>query len=118
MVAKDVLEVRVAMRVHQETGAPIGFSNIEDGYVHEKWAIFNDGAGNRIFISGSLNESKTALVHNAENIDLQADWWEGMERRSLEDAQAAFDALWNNKSPYTRVLSLPEAVRQRFVQIR
>jgi hypothetical protein len=45
-----------------------------DGYVHMKWAIFTDAAGNRLYASGSLNESRTGLALNAENFDVHGDW--------------------------------------------
>jgi len=76
---------------------------------------FSDSRGNRIYISGSLNESKTALVLNAENITLHADWWNDLERQRAEEAQQDFDRIWADKSPYLRVLSLPEAVRQKLI---
>jgi len=117
MVARNHLEVRVAFRVHQKTGAPIPFSSVQDGYVHEKWAIFTDREGHRLYISGSLNESKTALALNAENIDVHADWWGGIDRQRIDEAAAGFEILWNDQNPYLRVFTLPEAVRQRLIEI-
>ena len=117
MVSKGVLDVRVAFRVHKETGKPLAMSAFDDGYVHEKWAVFTDSAGRRIYISGSLNESKSALVHNAENIDVHAEWWGDIERKRVEDAVEGFEALWENLNPYVRVMSLPEAVKERLINI-
>ena len=42
MVSSGCLEVRVVFRVHGQTGRPLPFESREDGYVHEKWAIFTD----------------------------------------------------------------------------
>lgn len=117
MVANGILDVRVAFRVHKETGKPLPMSAFDDGYVHEKWAVFTDGEGRRIYISGSLNESKNALVHNAENIDVHAEWWGDIERKRVEEAAEVFEALWDNRNPYVRVMSLPEAVKQRLIEI-
>lgn len=117
MVAKGYLEVRVAFRVHNQTGKPLVFSATEDGYVHEKWAVFTDVEGNRLYVSGSLNESKTALVQNAENIDVHADWWGDIERRRADEAQMAFENIWSDRNPHLRVMTLPEAVKQRLVKI-
>ena len=97
MVGKGHLEVQVAFRV-----------NAPDGYVHEKWAVFTDEQGNRLAIAGSLNESRTALVHNAENIDVHADWWNDLEERRVNDAGLSFETLWQDQSPCLRVLPLPE----------
>jgi len=117
MVARGVLEVRVAFRIHVETGKPLPFSSAEDGYVHEKWAVFTDEEGNRLYVTGSLNESRTALVLNAENIDVHADWWNEIARQRAGDAQAAFENIWNDQNPHLRVLPLPEAVRERLIRI-
>jgi hypothetical protein len=75
MVARGMQEVRVAFRVHGSKGDPLPADSKVDGYVHEKWALFEDAFGNCIRVSGSLNESKTALVRNAENISLDLSWW-------------------------------------------
>lgn len=117
MVSHGYLEVRVAFRIHKETEEPIPFSSTDDGYVHEKWAIFVDTEGNRIYISGSLNESKTALSLNAENIDVHADWWSEIEKYRADDAENAFERIWNDQSPHLRVLTLPEAIKKRLIQI-
>jgi len=117
MIARGHLEIRVAFRIHKETGNPLPFQSGLDGYVHEKWGLFFDGEGNRLYVSGSLNESRTALVQNAENIDVHADWWNAIERQRADDAGMAFEGLWNNKNPHLRVLSLPEAVKQKLIKI-
>ncbi|MCF8095875.1 MAG: hypothetical protein K9J79_11005 [Desulfobacteraceae bacterium] len=117
MVASGCLEVRVAFRVHGQTGEPLPFESREDGYVHEKWAVFTDAAGDRIYISGSLNESRRALVHNAENINLHTSWWGRSDQQRIEEAAASFETLWKNENPFIRVLTLPEAVTQRLIHI-
>jgi len=117
MVSRGILDVRIAFRVHLETGDPLDFTETIDGYVHEKWAVFKDASGNRIHISGSLNESKQALVHNAENIDIHAEWWGDIDRQRVDEAEIEFERLWNDENPYIRVLTLPEAVQQRMIDI-
>jgi hypothetical protein len=117
MVAQEHLEVRVAFRVHGKTGAPMIYGDTRDGYVHEKWAVFTDEEGDRLYIAGSLNESRTALELNAENIDVHGDWWNDLERRRTDDADHAFGSLWQDENPHLRVLPLPEAVRQRLIRI-
>lgn len=117
MVAQGFLEVRVAFRVHKDTGEALSFSSSEDGYVHEKWAVFKDQNEDRIYITGSLNESRTALVLNAENIDIHADWWNDIEKQRVDEAQTDFKNIWNNNSPYLRVLSLPDAVKEKLIRI-
>jgi len=117
MVSQGFLELRVAFRLHGKTSEPLPFESQEDGYVHEKWALFRDKAGHRILASGSLNESKTALVHNAENLTIDCDWWEGPSADRIGDHQKDFDALWEDRHPHFRVLTLPEAVHRKLVRM-
>jgi hypothetical protein len=66
MVANGYLELRVGLRVHGKQGTPRPLDYAQDGYLHEKWPLFSDDQA-ALFISGSLNESLTALAVNAEN---------------------------------------------------
>jgi ERCC4-related helicase len=116
MVAHGRLEIRVAFRVHAHTGKPLLADAVDDGYVHEKWAIFGDGVGDRVYISGSLNESRTALQINAENIEVHCSWEGAREKQRADEAEQAFHNLWTDNNPSMRVLPLPEAVRQRLIQ--
>ncbi|MCL6638541.1 MAG: helicase [Firmicutes bacterium] len=116
MVARGYLEVRVAFRVHGETGEPLPVDAVDDGYVHEKWFVLYDEYGNRLYGAGTLNESKTALVLNAENIDIHCDWWGETDRLRAEKAAGDFENLWAGRVRHMPVMSLPEAVRKRLVR--
>lgn len=116
MIAHGYLDVKVAFRVHRQTGEALSFEDVSDGYVHEKWFILTDEHGNRLYGSGSLNESKTALDLNAENIDIHCDWWGEREKRRVEQSAFAFEQLWQNRVPHMPVISLPDAVRQRLIR--
>ena len=118
MVASGQLEVRVAFRVDARTGDPISVDSVEDGYVHEKWFIMHDGDGHRLYGSGSLNESRTALVKNAENIDVHCDWLGGSDSARVEDAQQSFLDLWENRNPHMKVMPIPDAVRERLIRLK
>lgn len=60
MLKAGCIEIRVALHRHRKTGVAIPYDSREDGYVHEKWAVFEDAQGNRLIAEGSLNESRTA----------------------------------------------------------
>lgn len=117
LVAHQFLEIRVAFRVHARTGKPLSVTATEDGYVHEKWAVFADAEGNRLYASGSLNESRTALVLNAENLDVHCSWRGATELQRIEEAEGDFQRLWENRHPCMRVLTLPEAVRLQLIRL-
>ncbi len=117
MVAHEYLEIRVAFRVSLVTGKPITYNSTEDGYVHEKWAIFYDTEGNRILASGSLNESERALQKNAENLDINAEWWNDVAKSKVDEAEEDFDLLWKDKVPHIKVFTLPQAIKEKLVRI-
>ena len=70
-----------------------------------------------MYVSGSLNESRTALMINAENLDVHGDWWNDIARSRADDAENTFDTIWNNENPHLKVLPLPEAVEKRLIAI-
>ena len=117
MVANGYLELRVAFRVHAETREPIPFDAGDDGYFHEKWFVMTDAFGDSICGSGSLNESKTALVHNFENVTVFCSWRGGRDLLETERLQRDFEVLWNDEAPHLAVKRLPDAVRERLIRI-
>ncbi|MBW1953789.1 MAG: DEAD/DEAH box helicase family protein, partial [Deltaproteobacteria bacterium] len=117
LLAQGHLEIKVAFRVNAQTGQPLPFDSVEDGYVHMKWGIFRDREGNRLYITGSLNESKQALTLNAENIDVHCDWRSETDRLRVEEAEQEFERLWADENPSLKVLTLPEAVKQRLIKV-
>jgi hypothetical protein len=116
MVARDRLEARVAFRVHARTGRPLTAESVADGYVHMKFAVLRDARGDRLYISGSLNESRTALNLNAENIDVHCSWRGEDAAARVADAERRFALLWEDKNAAMRVMPLPEAVRRRLIE--
>ncbi len=118
MVAREKLEVRVAFRVSSVTGKPVAVDSCEDGYVHEKWFVMQDADGNRISGGGSLNESKTALTLNAENVDVFCEWEGSKFHQRVEQDVKAFDELWNNVNPHMKVYPLPKAVKEKLVKLK
>ena len=117
MLAHGHLEIRVAFRVHAESGDPLVVDSVSDGYVHEKWAVFRDAVGDRLYVTGSFNESRMALVSNAENVDVHRDWTSEENRRRADQAETRFERVWRNENPSLSVLTLPEAVKQRLIKI-
>lgn len=117
LVSMGVLEIKVAFRVHKETGDPLSVESTADGYVHEKWAVFVDGEGNAIRIDGSLNESKTALSINAENVLLHCSWWDARSGRQTRKALEDFEHLWRHGSEGIRVMALPDAVNASLIRM-
>lgn len=118
MVASRQLEVKVAFRINALTHKPISVDSTEDGYVHEKWLIMEDANSNRIYGSGSLNESRTALSSNAENIDINCDWEGRNDKLRTDLAESGFEDLWNNRNPHMVTMPVPDAVKERLIQLK
>lgn len=118
MVAEGKLEVKVAVRVSSVTHQPLSVDSTEDGYVHEKWFVMQDESGNRMSGDGSLNESRTALQLNAENISLNFEWDGGNDARRVAKAARNFALLWENKNPSLKIVCMPEAVKERLVKLK
>jgi hypothetical protein len=116
MVARQRLDVRVAFRVHARSGRPLTPESVADGYVHMKFAVLRDARGDRLYISGSLNESRTALHLNAENIDVHCSWRGDDPAARVADAEHRFALMWGDKNAAMRVMPLPEAVQQRLIE--
>ncbi len=116
MVARERLDVRVAFRVHARTGRPLMPESVADGYVHMKFAILRDARGDQLYISGSLNKSRTALHLNAENIDVHCSWRGEDPAARVADAEQRFGLLWSDENAAMRVIRLPEAVQQRLIE--
>jgi superfamily II DNA or RNA helicase len=116
MVARQRLDVRVAFRVHARSGSPLTMDSVADGYVHMKFAVLRDAHGDRLYLSGSLNESRTALHLNAENIDVHCSWRGEDAAARVADGENRFALLWGDRNAAMRVMPVPEAVRQRLIE--
>ena len=116
MVARERLDVRVAFRVHARTGRPLTINSVADGYVHMKFAVLRDPRGDRLYISGSLNESRTALHLNAENIDVHCSWRGDDSAARVGDGERRFGLLWGDENAAMRVMRLPDAAHQRLIE--
>jgi hypothetical protein len=95
---------------------PLMVDSVADGYVHMKFAVLRDTHGDRLYISGSLNESRTALHLNAENIDVHCSWRGEDPAARVADAEQRFSLMWGDENAAMRVMRLPEAVQQRLIE--
>jgi superfamily II DNA or RNA helicase len=102
---------------------------LQDGYVeirigiplhpsalyHPKTGLVTDEAGNRLAFSGSLNESAHGWSANIENFHVFGSWRPGEAAHVVADAES-FERRWEGRSPALRVVTLPEALRQRLLE--
>ena len=98
MIAEKRLVIRIAYM-------PIGI-------YHEKNGIFEDAEGNKVYFTGSQNETQSAKRHNYEQIEVHTSWEGGSKR--IQAREEKFEALWNNdRGERINVIDFPEAVEAK-----
>lgn len=97
LIADGILDIRIAYTEDQ--------SSI--GMYHEKMGIIEDGDGNKVAFSGSMNESATAMSINYETIDVFRSWGDQNEAERVRLKGNAFYSIWNNCEPNIEVLEFP-----------
>lgn len=85
------------------------------GIFHEKFGIFVDEAGNKVYFNGSLNETKRALVYNQESIRVNCTWHSDFTANYIEGEEAYFNDLWNNQDESVVVIDFPQAVEKELL---
>lgn len=103
LIERGILEIKIAVT-----------ENPEISMYHEKIGIFEDDDGNKIAISGSMNESETAISANFESFQVFCGWKEG-DRERVETCEEDFDAMWSNEQNSLHVFNFPE-LPETFVQ--
>lgn len=85
------------------------------GIFHEKFGIFVDEDGNKVYFNGSMNETKMALAHNQESIHVNFSWQSDYTATYIEDEERYFNELWNNQDDSVVVIDFPEAVQKELL---
>lgn len=106
LIASGVLDIRIAL-VDKEGAV---------GIYHEKVALVEDDCGDKVAFSGSMNESKTAMVENYETIDVFCSWEDPQDRVSRKEA--SFDAIWSGRETGIATYEfqeIKETIRERYL---
>lgn len=85
------------------------------GIYHEKYGIFVDEFGDKIYFNGSLNETKYAFIHNHESILVLPSWDSETNRLTAENELADFNRLWNGEEESVVIMDFPEAVQEQLL---
>lgn len=85
------------------------------GMYHEKMGLMRDCENNVVAFSGSMNESRAAMISNYETIDVFCNWEGKSDYQRVQSKENAFQAIWNNCEPNIRVLEFSE-VNKAFVE--
>jgi superfamily II DNA or RNA helicase len=102
LVASGWLEVRVGMMAKTR------------GVAHAKYGIITDLHGDAIAFMGSDNETGYALVENYEELEIRPSW---QDPEFVSYYRQRFEALWQGQDEHVRVLPLPDAVRDKIIDL-
>jgi superfamily II DNA or RNA helicase len=97
LIADGIMDIKIAL-TERET---------QTGMFHVKMGLVEDGDGNTVAFSGSMNESLNALELNYESIDVYCSWKSEDEPR-VTDKICQFDSIWNDTEPNIRIVDFPE----------
>ena len=116
MIVNNRLDIRVCLpydekdRFHDTKSIALG------GLFHQKVGILKDKDGNYITFSGSINETPSGWLGNIEEFKVFRSW-EPMEQEYQLSDILKFNRFWDGNSPTICTLPIPEAVRQRLIEI-
>lgn len=105
MIADEIIDLRIAIPRNELTGE-----------FHDKFGIFTDLEGNRIYFVGSYNDSIQGL-RNYESITVFKSW-DWYSSKIVDDGYLRFEGLWNNKDVNVKIIPLPDAVKEKFIKLR
>lgn len=108
----DVKKMDVICNMIAEHRLIIKIAYMPDGLYHEKFGIFTDEEGNKVFYSGSNNETLSAKVKNYESFTTSQAWESAKEKRIVSHWSEHFEKLWNNDQPGLQVMDFPDALRK------
>lgn len=83
--------------------------------MHQKVGIMYDEEFNGISFSGSNNESATGWLDNIEEFKVFKGWEEG-QKIYFNDDHKKFEEFWNDKRVGVKVIDLPTAVKNKFIE--
>lgn len=110
---KGQLDVVCNMIAEGQMTIKIAFQTM--GLFHEKFGLFTDEEGNKVYFNGSMNETKGAFVLNQESIRVNTSWESEMSKSLTENEQRYFNNLWDDKEDSVIVIDFPEAVKQQLL---
>jgi hypothetical protein len=109
MVANELLDIKVAVPTNAE-GEPI----VLRGIYHEKVGIITDRESNRLYFSGSINETGAGWISNRESFHVHLSWEGGRDFKHVQDEVEAFEKLGAGRAWSVQVLDFPRPPGHNF----
>ncbi len=73
------------------------------GLPHEKYGIFTDENGNKIYFNGSMNLTANALLGNLETLECTCSWRGDDSKDKVSNFEQHFNKVWNGDCPGVKV---------------
>ena len=116
MIANKKLEIKIALPCNDKKD-PLSYEESQrKGIFHQKVGILKDSYGNIITFSGSINESASGWLENVEEFKVFRSW-EPFEVDYVKADILKFETYWNNISQRVIVYDVPEAVKNKLIEI-
>ncbi|MEL7075357.1 MAG: DEAD/DEAH box helicase family protein [Cyanobacteria bacterium J06582_2] len=107
LLSQGILDIKLAVA-----------NNFADpGLYHEKIGVLIDDSENKLAFTGSINETKSGLTDNFENIEVFCSW-RGVEINRVERIADNFEKLWSNNTKKAEVINFPEAAARKLLEYR
>jgi len=116
MVANQKLEIKLCLPYDPEQRPRDQESLLRSGLFHQKVGILIDSDDNLVTFSGSVNETAAGWLGNIEEFKVFRDHTL-LEKEYQEADVAKFQRFWEGTSPNVRTFPVPEAVRERLINI-
>lgn len=127
LVQQGRLHIRVGVPCDSD-GVPLAGAEAGQRYFHAKFGVLADEVGDRVAFTGSINESASGWQQNFESFSVYRSWRAETWADYGEPLAQEFEELWaGESSPGSdehqagsaawRTVPLPEAVRERLVQL-
>ncbi len=114
MLAKGTLEIKVVVPLSKDGTFHTKVLDYNSIY-HQKIGILQDGDGNVVTFSGSINETGKAWNENVEEFKVFCSWKSGQNKYGAKDMKR-FEKFWHGQSNRAQVFDLPTAIRERLIQ--
>ncbi len=90
----------------------VGVMRDGQGILHAKYGLVTDAERDCLGFTGSGNETGEALTANYEQLEVRGSW---EDPEFVEHYRSEFEKLWRDEHEAVRVVSLPEAVREKLI---
>lgn len=73
------------------------------GLPHEKYGIFTDEIGNKIYFNGSMNMTANAILGNLETVECTCSWKGNDSKDKVLNFESHFQRVWNGNCDGVRI---------------